>query len=83
MTYSPSSAAATHSLHARKGHASIRTTADIYGSPPDRFDRSVATKLDKLFREAGESRGADVAQAAGGTSDMKEPGHNPACPTTL
>lgn len=44
------------------GHASIRTTADIYGSLPERVDRPVAAKLDDLFRQAAAARGADVVQ---------------------
>src|SRR5207248_10264063 len=41
------------------GHASIRTTADIYGSLPESVDRAVADKLDDLFAAA---RGAAVVQ---------------------
>lgn len=40
-------------------HASIRTTADIYGSLPERVDRNVADRLDELFRTGC---GADVVQ---------------------
>jgi integrase len=44
-------------IQRRLGHASIRTTADIYGSLPESVDRPVAAKLDDLFRQAA----ADVA----------------------
>jgi integrase len=56
-------------IQKRLGHSSIRTTADIYGSLPERVDRPVAEKLDEMFRSAldsqahrgkPESRGADV-----------------------
>src|SRR2546423_11964535 len=46
-------------IQRRLGHASIRTTADIYGSLPESVDRAVAEKLDDLFAAA---RGADVVQ---------------------
>ncbi len=46
-------------IQRRLGHASIRTTADIYGSLPERVDRNVAERLDELFRTAC---GADVVQ---------------------
>ena len=39
-------------IQKRLGHASIRTTADIYGSLPERVDRPVAEKLDGMFRSA-------------------------------
>lgn len=39
-------------IQRRLGHASIRTTADIYGSLPERVDRNVADQLDELFRSA-------------------------------
>ncbi len=41
------------------GHASIRTTADIYGSLPESIDQGVAAQLHELFKSA---RGADVVQ---------------------
>ena len=46
-------------IQQRLGHASIRTTADIYGSLPENVDRDVAGRLDDLFRTAC---GADVVQ---------------------
>ncbi len=46
-------------IQRRLGHASIRTTADIYGSLPESVDRAVADQLDDLFRPAC---GADVGQ---------------------
>jgi integrase len=36
-------------IQRRLGHASIRTTADIYGSLPSKVDRRVAEGLDRLF----------------------------------
>ena len=39
-------------IQKRLGHSSIRTTADIYGSLPERVDRPVAEKLDEMFRAA-------------------------------
>jgi integrase len=53
-------------IERRLGHASIRTTADIYGSLPERVDRPVADKLDELVRAAANSCGADVVQVAAG-----------------
>ncbi len=61
-------------IQKRLGHASIRTTADIYGSLPERVDRPVAEKLDEMFRSAmgtgacgaaPSARGADVVQDRG------------------
>ena len=61
-------------IQKRLGHPSIRTTADIYGSLPERVDRPGAEKLDEMFRAAldAESRnatrnfcGGDVVQALG------------------
>ena len=46
-------------IQRRVGHASIRTTADVYGSLPESIDRAVADQLDDLFRP---SCGADVVQ---------------------
>jgi integrase len=37
-------------IQRRLGHASIRTTADIYGSLPEQVDRRVADQLDGLFK---------------------------------
>ncbi|MEA2686826.1 MAG: hypothetical protein QOE93_2021 [Actinomycetota bacterium] len=49
-------------IQKRLGDASIRTTADIYGSLPERVDRGVADQLDGLFASAC---GADVVQGQG------------------
>jgi integrase len=49
-------------IQKRLGHASIRTTADIYGSLPEKVDRGVADQLDGLFASAC---GADVVQSQG------------------
>ncbi len=46
-------------IQRRLGHASIRTTADIYGSLPENVDRGVADQLDEQFQIA---RGATVVQ---------------------
>lgn len=40
-------------IQRRLGHASIRTTADVYGSLPESIDRAVADQLDDLLRPAG------------------------------
>jgi integrase len=61
-------------IQRRLGHASIRTTADIYGSLPERVDRSVAAKLDDLLRQAGAACGAAVVQAQNTSPDTTEPG---------
>jgi integrase len=50
-------------IQRRLGHSSIRTTADIYGSLPEKVDREVAEKLDDLYA-AG--RTADPHHEAGG-----------------
>lgn len=53
-------------IQRRLGHASIRTTADIYGSLPEKVDRAVAAQLDELFRAArggGDARPDAGAQA--------------------
>ena len=47
-------------IQRRLGHASIRTTADIYGSLPERVDRSVAEDLDRLYQESGADRGGSA-----------------------
>jgi len=61
-------------IQKRLGHSSIRTTADIYGSLPERVDRPVAEKLDEMFRSAMDAQsagttpgscGADVVQVDG------------------
>ena len=63
-------------IQRRLGQASIRTTADVYGSLPESVDRAVAEKLDELFDAA---RGAAVVQpnhrkraSAGHTSHNKQ-----------
>jgi len=55
-------------IQQRMGHASIRTTADIYGSLPESVDRDVAAQRKPLFQTA---RGADVVQR---TDDYALPG---------
>jgi len=61
-------------IQERLGHSSIRTTADRYGSLPERVDRPVAEKLDEMFRAALDAEpcgatsnfcGADLVQAPG------------------
>jgi hypothetical protein len=37
-------------IQRRLGHASIRTTADIYGSLPEKVGRAAADQLDQLFK---------------------------------
>lgn len=37
-------------IQKRLGHASIRTTADIYGSLPKSVDRAAADRLDEMYR---------------------------------
>jgi integrase len=60
-------------IQRRLGHASIRTTADIYGSLPERVDRPVAAKLDDLFRQAAADCGADVVQARDSSPRTQRP----------
>lgn len=60
-------------IQRRLGHASIRTTADIYGSLPEQVDRPVADKLDDLFRQAADARGPDAVQAAGASTQPDTP----------
>ena len=48
-------------IQKRLGHASIRTTADIYGSLPERVDRPVAEKLDGMFRSAMDAQSFTAA----------------------
>lgn len=43
-------------IQRRLGHASIRTTADIYGSLPEKVDRAAADQLDQLFKASRASR---------------------------
>jgi integrase len=53
-------------IQKRLGHASIRTTADVYGSLPASVDTAVADRLDNLY--AGEDpRGhfADTGETPG------------------
>ena len=59
-------------IQRRLGHASIRTTADIYGSLPERVDRAVADQLNDLFTSG---RGADVVQASNRVSDEEGSTH--------
>lgn len=61
-------------IQQRLGHASIRTTADIYGTLPERIDRAVADRLQELFRPGC---GADVVQPPGADS-----GSRPVTPLT-
>ena len=49
-------------IQRRLGHASIRTTPDIYGSLPTKVDRAVAAELDGLF---GPENGPDVVDDHG------------------
>lgn len=51
-------------IQRRLGHASIRTTADVYGSLPESIDRAVADQLDDIFHP---SCGADVVQGGDST----------------
>jgi integrase len=53
-------------IQRRLGHASIRTTADIYGSLPENVDRAAADKLDGLFR-ASRNEGKSGPAGAGGS----------------
>ena len=50
-------------IQKRLGHASIRTTADIYGSLPERVDRPVGEKLDEMFRTAMDAQARGAAPA--------------------
>lgn len=43
-------------IQRRLGHASIQTTADIYGTLPENVDRAAADKLDGLFRASQTDR---------------------------
>jgi hypothetical protein len=43
-------------IQRRLGHASIRTTADIYGSLPEKVDRAAADQLDQLFKASRSER---------------------------
>ncbi len=60
-------------IQRRLGHASIRTTADVYGSLPVSVDRAAADKLDVLF---GGECGADVVQRPAGEGSA-EAGNRP------
>lgn len=59
-----------HVRHPRKGHFSIRTTADIYGSLPEKVDRAAADQLDQLFKE---SRGERKIAAQDGPEQAAPP----------
>jgi integrase len=65
-------------IQKRLGHSSIRTTADIYGSLPERVDRPVAEKLDEMFRDALDARSsgatADATADFCGTDVVQAPG---------
>ena len=52
-------------IQRRLGHASIRTTADIYGSLPENVDRAAADQLDGLFRASRNERKSGPAGAGG------------------
>lgn len=52
-------------IQRRLGHASIRTTADIYGSLPERVDRAVADQLDALFRASRSQRKFEPPHVSG------------------
>jgi hypothetical protein len=43
-------------IQRRLGHASIRTTADIYGTLPENVDRAAADQLDWLFKASRNDR---------------------------
>lgn len=53
-------------IQRRLGHASIRTTADIYGSLPESVDRSVAEKLDKALTTGRAEAEADLGDTSTG-----------------
>ena len=57
-------------IRRRLGHASIRTTADIYGSPPEKVDRAAADQLDQLFKA---SRGGPKKPAQDGPGRAAPP----------
>ncbi len=50
-------------IQRRLGHASIRPTADVYGSLPESVDRAVTDQRDGLFHPCG----ADVVQGGDST----------------
>jgi integrase len=52
-------------IQRRLGHASIRTTADIYGTLPENVDRAAADQLDGLFKASRNDRKSGPAGAAG------------------
>lgn len=58
-------------IQKRLGHASIRTTADIYGSLPERVDRPVAEKLDEMFRSAVEAQSCGAGFNPGGAKVVR------------
>ncbi len=59
-------------IQKRLGHSSIRTTADIYGSLPERVDRPVAEKLDKMFRSAQEAQSRGAGLGSGGADVVQD-----------
>ncbi|MGH9107246.1 MAG: tyrosine-type recombinase/integrase [Acidimicrobiales bacterium] len=56
----------------RLGHSSIRTTADIYGSLPERVDRPVAEKLDETFRSVQEAQSRGAGLNSGGADVVRD-----------
>ncbi len=46
-------------IRRRLGHASIRTTADIYGTLPEKVDRAAADQLDAMFKASRNERKSD------------------------
>lgn len=54
-------------IRRRLGHASIRTTADVYGSLPESIDRAVADQLDDLLRPAGSPAAVHGDDSTGST----------------
>jgi integrase len=52
-------------IQRRLGHASIRTTADIYGTLPENVDRAAADQLDGLFKASRNDRKSGPAGAPG------------------
>jgi len=59
-------------IQKRLGHSSIRTTADIYGSLPERVDRPVAEKLDEMFRYAQEAQSRGAGLSSGGADVVRD-----------
>jgi integrase len=55
-------------IQRRLGHASIRTTADIYGTLPENVDRAAADKLDGLFRASRNDGKSGPVESAGSSA---------------